>query len=60
MGELLNPPNVPTRDLFQILRCEKREREGGIPCPDFVHPTMGLAWRFMRLVSSLLMYAPAG
>ena len=27
--------------------------------PDFVHPTMGFTWSFMRFVSSLLMYAPA-
>lgn len=27
--------------------------------PDFVHPTMGFTWRFMRCISSLLMYVPA-
>lgn len=27
--------------------------------PSYVHPTMGFTWRFMRYVSSLLVYTPA-
>lgn len=27
--------------------------------PDFVHPTMGFTWRFMHLISSLLVHVPA-